>query len=68
MKTLRIMHLVVCFVVFFPVIAAFMLWWLFVCIKAAHKLGLSTKEGLKLWVKYIQSGIEMNRDFVLNGL
>lgn len=68
MKTLRIIHLVVTFIVFFPLIVAFEIIWLFVCLRAARIANMPKKEGLKVWANYIKYGVEMNKDFVLNGL
>lgn len=68
MKILRIMHLVVTFIVFLPLILVFEIIWLFVCLRSAHILNLPKKEGLKVWFNYIKYGVEMNKDFVLNGL
>ena len=68
MKTLRIIHLVVTFVVFFPLLVAVSFIWLFVCLRAAHIAEMPKKEGFKAWFNYIKFGIEMNKDFVLNGL
>lgn len=68
MKFLRIMHLIVTFIVFLPLIMAFSIIWLIVCMRAAHIAEMPIKEGAKVWFDYIKYGIQMNKDFVLNGL
>ena len=68
MKTLRILWLVVASVIFFPIIAPFAMVWLVVCVRSAKLLGVSVKEGIKVWYNYIKTGVDMNIDFVRNGL
>lgn len=68
MKVLRLMWLIVFGIVTLPLIVIGLIMWLFMCIRATHYLGVSTKEGLKVWVDYIKTGLEMNKDFVVNGL
>ena len=68
MKTLRILWLVVASVIFFPIITLFAVCWLVVCVRSAKLLGVSIKEGIKVWCNYIKAGVEMNIDFVRNGL
>lgn len=68
MKTLRILWLVVAFVILFPIITIFEVCWLVVCIRSAKLLGVSVKEGIKVWCDYIKTGVCMNIDFVRNGL
>lgn len=68
MKTLRILWLVVASVIFFPIIALFAMVWLVVCIRSAKLLGMPSKEGIKVWYNYLKAGVDMNIDFVRNGL
>lgn len=68
MKVLRLLWLIVSGIVFLPVIMITLIVWLFVCIRATHYIGASIKEGFKVWVQYISTGLKMNRDFVVNGL
>lgn len=68
MKALRFMLEVFLFVVLFPWIVIFEIVWLVKCIKMAHVLEGDVKDGVKLWAKYIKVGLEMNKDFVKNGL
>lgn len=68
MKTLRILWLVVASVIFFPIIALFAVCWLVVCVRSAKLLGVSVKEGIKVWWNYLKAGVDMNIDFVRNGL
>lgn len=68
MKVLRFMLEVFLFVVLFPWIVIFEIVWLVKCIKMARVLEGTLKDGIKLWVRYIKVGLEMNKDFVVNGL
>lgn len=68
MRVLRLMLEVFLFVVLFPWIVIFEIVWLIKCIKMAQVLGGNAKDGMVLWVKYIKVGLEMNKDFVMNGL
>lgn len=68
MKTLRILWLVVASVIFFPIIALFAMVWLVVCLRSAKLLGMPSREGIKAWCNYIKAGVDMNIDFVRNGL
>lgn len=68
MKATRILWLVVAFIVLFPLIMAFEIVWLIVCLRSAHILGMPKIEGVKLWLAYIKAGVDMNKDFVINGL
>lgn len=68
MMVLRFMLEVFLAVVLFPLIAVFELIWLIVCIRSACLIGAPIKEGLKVWAQYIKAGLEMNKDFVVNGL
>ena len=68
MRFLRLMFEVFLFVVLFPWIVIFEIVWLVKCIKMARVLGGNAKDGIELWVKYIKVGLEMNKDFVVNGL
>lgn len=67
-ETLRILWLVFAFVVLLPVIIAVEMWWLFICIKSSKSLGHSVAWGLMRWIEWIKRGVEMNADFVKNGL
>lgn len=68
MKFLRFMLEVLLTVVLCPIIVLVLIVWLGFCIRAAILLEQSIIEGFKVWVKYIKAGLEMNKDFVLNGL
>lgn len=68
MKTLRFLLEVMLFIVLFPVIVLIELAWLIFCIRTAMKLNQSIMKGVKTWVYYLKAGLEMNKDFVLNGL
>ena len=68
MKFLRFMLEVLLTIVLFPVIVLVEIVWLGFCIRGAIILGESIMEGLKVWVAYIKKGLEMNKDFILNGL
>lgn len=68
MRALRFMLEVFLFVVLFPWIVIFEIVWLVKCIKMARVLEGNVKDGIDLWVKYIKVGLEMNKDFVMNGL
>ncbi len=68
MKTLRILWLVVASVIFFPIITLFAVCWLVVCVRSAKLLGAPVKEGIKVWWNYLKAGVDMNIDFVRNGL
>lgn len=67
-KLLRVLWLVFAFVAFLPLIALVEIYWLVICIKAAHIANEKAKEGLVLWYEYLKAGINMNKDFVINGL
>ena len=68
MRFLRLMFEVFLFVVLFPWIVIFEIVWFVKCIKMTHALGGNAKDGIELWVKYIKIGLELNKDFVMNGL
>lgn len=68
MKTLRILWLVFASVIFFPIITLFAVCWLVVCLRSAKLLGVPAKEGIKVWYNYLKAGVDMNIDFVRNGL
>ena len=68
MRVLRLMLEVLLFVVLFPWLVVFKIVWLFKCVKLAQVLGGTKKDGIKLWMQYIKAGLEMNKDFVVNGL
>lgn len=68
MKVLRFILEVVLGIILFPAILIVSLMWLCICIRAAHYMNESTKEGFKVWWNYIKVGIQMNKDFVINGL
>lgn len=68
MKALRLLHLVVCGIIFLPLLVVFTIWWLFVCIRAAKLIGIPARYGVKCWFNYLKQGIKMNQDFVANGL
>lgn len=65
---LRVSWLVFAFVVLFPLIMLVEIYWLVICIKAAHLANETAKEGMALWYEYLKTGINMNKDFVINGL
>ena len=68
MKFLRFILEVFLFITLFPLIVLIGLVWLIFCIRAALLLDQPIKEGFKVWIKYIKTGLEMNKDFILNGL
>lgn len=68
MKLLRILWLIMSFIVLFPLIVVVEIGWLFYCIRAAHQFGESAKRGMRLWWDYVLAGVNMNKDFVTNGL
>ena len=70
MKTLRILHLVTLFVLLFPVIVLAELVWLIVCIRLAYLVDTTRpiKDGIKLWIDFIEMGIQLNKEFVLHGI
>ena len=68
MKFLRFLLLVLLSVVLMPAIIAIELIWFGCMIYAAKLVGSSIKEGIKNWWRYLITGLEMNKDFVVNGL
>ena len=65
---LRFMLEVFLAVVLFPLIVLIELAWLVYCIRATRYLEVPVTEGFKLWVNQIKAGLEMNKDFIVNGL
>ena len=64
MKTLRTIHLIAVGVIFAPLLMLIAIGWFITLWVLFH----SFKKAIHIWVKYIERGIEMNRDFVENGL
>lgn len=67
-EVLRILWLAFAFIVLLPVIITVEMRWLFVCIKSSKSLGKSIIWGMLRWIEWIKRGMEMNADFVRNGL
>ena len=67
-KLLRILWLIFALIVMLPVILVVEMWWMFICIKSAKSLDQSVKWGVMNWLEWIRRGIDMNIDFVTNGL
>ena len=67
MKFLRFMLEVLLTVVLFPAIVLVEIVWLIFCIRAAVLLNEPIKMAFKVWYGYLKTGLEMNKDFVLNG-
>lgn len=68
MKFFRFMLEVLLGVILSPAIVFIEVVLLICCIRAARYLGESAKEGVKVWLQYLKAGLEMNKDFVINGL
>ena len=68
MKLLRFLLLVLLSVVLAPVIIIIELIWFGCMIYAAKLVGSDIKTGIKSWWRYLILGLEMNKDFVVNGL
>ena len=55
-------------IVLFPLIVFIALIWLGYCIAACKLYECNKKEGFKVWLKYLKTGIDMNLDFIINGI
>lgn len=68
MKILRFLLEVLLSVILAPAIIMIELVWFGCCIYAAKLTGSTMKNGVKCWWRYLLMGLEMNKDFVINGL
>lgn len=68
MKFIRTAWLVFASIAFAPILLLFEVIWLGVCIYASKLLSQTVKDGVKAWWRVIKAGIEMNKDFVNNGI
>jgi len=55
-------------ILLFPFIIIISLVCLMNCIGACKLLECDKKEGIKTWLNYMKTGINMNLDFIINGL
>lgn len=67
-KALRILWLVFASIAFFPILLLVEVYCLYRCIRAAKYLDNTVKDGVKSFVEWMKAGIQMNIDFVNNGL
>ena len=67
-KFLRITWLVIEGIVFSPVLFTVMIWALIKDVIVLKKNGFTVKQGIGWWFNQIMLGIQMNKDFVNNGL
>lgn len=65
---LRAILMIFLTVIMFPAIIIISIIWLIYCLKSCNLLECSKAEGFKVWLKYIKTGLCMNKDFILNGL
>ena len=65
---LRLMLEVILLVVLFPLIVFINLVWLVVCIRSTRYFDGTIKDGVMYWLHCIKTSLEMNKDFVVNGL
>lgn len=68
MKTLRLIFLVLTGIIFSPLIMIVGLLWLIWCIRAALITKQTVRDGLRAWWYYIKMGLDMNKDYIENGL
>ena len=55
-------------IVLFPTILTVSGIWLIYCIIGCDIMKVGQKSGIKTWFEYIKKGIQMNKDFIVNGL
>ena len=68
MKIVRTIWLLAIGIAFWPIITLVGIIWFVWCIWAAKQLSETVMYGVKMWCQAIRAGIEMNKDFVKNGL
>ena len=68
MKIMRTIWLAAIAIAFWPLLILFEAGWLIWCIRCAKGLSKTITDGVKWWWRYTKAGIEMNKDFVNNGL
>lgn len=52
----------------FPTILTVSGIWLIYCIIVCDIMKVEQKSGIKIWFEYLKKGIQMNKDFIVNGL
>ena len=52
----------------FPTIFTVSGIWLIYCIMCCDIMKVGQKSGIKTWFEYLKKGIQMNKDFIVNGL
>ena len=52
----------------FPIILAVSGIWLIYCIIGCDIMKICEESGIKIWFEYMKRGIQMNKDFIVNGL
>lgn len=66
--SLRAIIMVLLTIIMFPSIIIISILGLIYCIKSCSLLDCDKKEGFKVWLRYIKVGLDMNKDFILNGV
>jgi hypothetical protein len=67
MKLLRALYMILATIILFPFIVLFSIIWFGVIAYASFLLG-EPKKALGVWLNYLKAGIDMNIDFIKNGL
>lgn len=67
-RIIRILWLIVSAVVFFPVWMLIGIWGLVFYIKCAISFNQPIRYGITAWLDRLAEGIEMNKEFINNGL
>lgn len=65
---LRTILMIFLTIIMFPAIIIILIMWLIYCRKSCELLGCDKKQGFKVWLTYIKTGLSMNKDFILNGM
>ncbi len=68
MKILRLMYMILATIALLPIIAlvsvTYLAWIIYICVKAEEPL----KTAYEIWRNLLRKGVEMNLDFIENGL
>lgn len=67
-RSLRFLLEVMLTILLYKVIIVISVIWLGYCLYASKMIGGTIKDGIKVWINYLKAGIQMNKDFVMNGL
>jgi hypothetical protein len=67
MKFLRTLYMIIASIVLMPIIVLIEAIWLVFLTVICARAG-KVSDGIRVWLKYIICGIDMNLDFIENGL